>query len=931
MHLTRNSCYRALLALPLLLGAAAQADQIRLQYQFDRPELTQVKLGDEAFTRVTLPDCTNGGLAGQPALPSCGANVLLPFGHVAASVQVVAGPPELLAADVLLEPVQRPVPLRDILGPHAPTQPDATIYASGRPFPVTQAEVIGAHAFRGYGILTLKLKPVQYVPAGGELYYFPSLEVIVETEPSDDAAALYRGLAEDREAVERKVDNPQVARGYPAAEPLRDAYDLLIITTSQLAASFEPLKTYHDANGVATQIRTTTDIGSTSPPLIRDYIRTQYQTSGVSYVLIGADDDIIPAQDLYVQAYSGGDTVSDMPGDIFYGCLDGTWNNDGDGRYGEPNDGPGGADVDLVAEVYVGRAAVGNATEAQRFVNKSLWYMQGQHSFPERVLLVGEYLGFGGDSDYAANTLEELVDGCSTHGYTTTGIPSDVYEIEEMFERDMNWTKTDLKNAINAGLHLLNHLGHGSPDYAMKFYNSDVLSLLTNDELCFVYSQTCLAGHFDGTDCWAETINIKTDAGAFAVIMNARYGWGQWNSTDGPSQRFNRELWDAVFDEGFAAYSEANQDSKEDNIYRINEECMRWCTYELNLFGDPAMQVRGVSVTGIKVRPGDPFLAEGQAGGPFTPAAAEYTIENRNGAPVQYEVTCDVPWLTIANGSGTIFAGQTITVTVSLNSLANTYGNGTYIGTIDFANLTDHDGDCSRPATLVVGVPVPIYTWDLSTNPGWSTEGLWAWGDPTGQGGEYGGPDPNTGYTGPNVYGYNLNGDYENYLPERHLTTGAIDCTDLTQVHLRFMRWLGVEQPLYDHAYVRVSTNGTTWTDVWQNEAEITDGSWQEMEIDISALADYQPTVYIRWTMGTTDVGWRYCGWNIDDVQILGVEPGPPPCPEDLTGDGHVGQDDLGELLGAYGQNDGGDIDGDGDTDQADLGALLGMYGEDCP
>ncbi len=53
-------------------------------------------------------------------------------------------------------------------------------------------------------------------------------------------------------------------------------------------------------------------------------------------------------------------------------------------------------------------------------------------------------------------------------------------------------------------------------------------------------------------------------------------------------------------------------------------------------------------------------------------------------------------------------------------------------------------------------------------------------------------------------------------------------------------------------------------------------------------------------------------------------------CPEDLTGDGYVDQSDLGELLGSYGQDDGGDIDGDGDTDQADLGALLGKYNEPC-
>ncbi len=54
-------------------------------------------------------------------------------------------------------------------------------------------------------------------------------------------------------------------------------------------------------------------------------------------------------------------------------------------------------------------------------------------------------------------------------------------------------------------------------------------------------------------------------------------------------------------------------------------------------------------------------------------------------------------------------------------------------------------------------------------------------------------------------------------------------------------------------------------------------------------------------------------------------------CPEDLSGDGFVGQEDLGILLASYDSDAGGDIDGDGDTDQADLGALLAVYGQDCP
>ena len=235
----------------------------------------------------------------------------------------------------------------------------------------------------------------------------------------------------------------------------------MIITTSTLAGSFQPLADYHNANGIATEIHTTADIGGSDPDTLRSYITDRYVTDGIRYAIIGGDDDILPAKNLYVQAYSGGDTETAMPGDLFYGCLDGTWNNDGDSYWGEPTDGPGGSDVDLVAEVYIGRACGGNTTEINRFVTKTLWYLNGSHTQIEKVLLVGEYLGFGGVSDYAAYTLEQLIDGGTFDGYTTVGIPSDQYVADELFERDMSWSQSTLASRINNGVHLLNHLGHG--------------------------------------------------------------------------------------------------------------------------------------------------------------------------------------------------------------------------------------------------------------------------------------------------------------------------------------------------------------------------------------------------------------------------------------------------------------------------------------
>jgi hypothetical protein len=914
------------------LAAFAAGDPLSVGYSFDRPQITEVTIDGQQYHRVTMPGCSNGGNAGEPALPACGARILLPYGSEVGSIEIVPGERVVLGDGYVVEPVARPE--RFSAGPDAakPPKPDPVIYASTEAFPRSEFEEIGTYGFRGYRILTLKLNPVQYVPASGELYYYPQLTVVVNVVDSAGVNALYRGLEEDAREVLGKIDNPELVSTYVAAGPRGErSSELLILTTPALADAFQPLKDLHDANGLLTEICTTTDVGSSSPDDVRDYIRERYENDGISYVIIGADDDIIPAKDLYVSTGGGGYTEYNMPADIYFACLDGTYNHDGDAYWGEPTDGEGGGDVDLVAEVYVGRACAGNTTEATRFVNKTMWYINNQHTQPEKVLLVGEYLGFGGVADWGGNYMDELVNGSSAHGYVTVGIPSDVYDIDRLYERDGYWSQSQLVQRINSGVHILNHLGHGDVGYAMKLYSSDITNLLHNDDYCLVYSQTCLAGHFDNADCWAEYMNIKTDNGGFAVIMNARYGFGEYNSTDGPSQRFNRELWDAVYGEGIPELGRANQDSKEDNLYRINQECMRWCTYEINLFGDPTLRVKGV--TGLRAAPGGNLNAAGPDGGPFEPDSITYTLSNLGPDPIEYEVTKSVDWISITNASGTIPGESFVEVTVSINENANTLGHGLHEDTVYFTNTTDHEGDTLRLVSVDVDAMHLRYAYPMDADPGWTTEGQWAFGQPIGEGSHNG--DPLAGHTGNAVYGYNLAGDYANDMPAYHLTTTAIDCSNLVEVELRFWRWLGVERSPFDSAAIAVSSDGLNWTELWSNpESLVADTVWRPVAVDISEVADNQPTVYVRWTMGATDETNTYPGWNIDDVEIWAVSTAPA-CPGDLDGDGDVDLADLSQLLANYGVTGGatyedGDLDGDGDVDLGDLSALLAVYGTTC-
>ncbi len=199
----------------------------------------------------------------------------------------------------------------------------------------------------------------------------------------------------------------------------------------------------------------------------------------------------------------------------------------------------------------------------------------------------------------------------------------------------------------------------------------------------------------------------------------------------------------------------------------------------------------------------------------------------------------------------------------------------------------------NRTVTSPPGAPQETFeatmapvVFNLSEEPsGWTMQGLWDWGTPTGSGGSYGNPDPVSGHTGSAVFGYNLNGDYPNDMLAQHLTSPPINCSQLSNVHLRFWRWLGVEEPQYDHASVSVSNNGTNWITVWQNSETITDDSWTLVDYDISLAADGNATVYLRWTMGSSDPGWTYCGWNIDDIALTA---NCVPTPGDFDGSGLV-------------------------------------------
>ena len=130
---------------------------------------------------------------------------------------------------------------------------------------------------------------------------------------------------------------------------------------------------------------------------------------------------------------------------------------------------------------------------------------------------------------------------------------------------------------------------------AMKLSTYDIQSILNNtNKYGLFYSQSCHAGQLEIVDeCVAEAWVNAEKAGGFAAIMNTGLGYGDTFGYDGPSNRYAREFFDALFShkENISRIGKANQDSKEDNYFRIDEDKMYHVYYSILLFGDPYVKI----------------------------------------------------------------------------------------------------------------------------------------------------------------------------------------------------------------------------------------------------------------------------------------------------------------------------------------------------
>jgi len=449
--------------LQIQMGSAEEQNpnEIHLNHYFSEPWITQKTVNNTTYDFAILNNSQSICVSGEPCIPIKPVSVLLPQCREIQSMTVEYEGNISLGENYNLQLGTNFVQLERI-----EPQPQNQNYNDLVSYPTTIYRNCDIQCFRGYSILTFTLFPLHYIGYTGEIYYYQWMNVTITTTPTGSINPLFRNLPEDQNEIKSLVDDYSCLNTYetipenPLPSYLVDPtkiYKYVIITNSSLVNlqedyTFEDLANYKNARGITTTIVTVGDIyqaysGVDNQEKIRNFIRDAYLYWDTNYVLLGGDnatnngDEIVPARLLWVDILDHGEPpqVTDsanIPSDLYYACLDGCYDYNSDNKWGQPTDGENGGDVDLVAEINVGRACVSNPTEVSNFVMKTLAYENTDDSYLNDILMVGMKTGFGDEAEWGGNFKNQMIDGSDCGDCITIGIPSDEYTINTLYDKD---------------------------------------------------------------------------------------------------------------------------------------------------------------------------------------------------------------------------------------------------------------------------------------------------------------------------------------------------------------------------------------------------------------------------------------------------------------------------------------------------------------
>ena len=606
------------LSLMLMMVFSLSAQMVEKTFFFNNPQFEQY----QNYEQITL-DCSadsklitsvQGAEEGNPNLPWYSVSLLLPQNTEAKDVEFEFSDFIEIEGSHILYPYQMPRPLS--VTKEIPFAKNEIVYASEEVYPTKYSSDVKTQYLNGYSFAFSGFTPVRYIPATGKLSYAQKVTVRIKYDASRvDKSKMLKDSPEVKSRIERLAQNPESLNLYSQCRDVTPVasqnvtpvasqnvtpvayiggYELLVITPEEWVASFDEYKAHYDARGLRTKVVALEDIyvvseGRDEQEKIRTFISQEYENEGVMMVLLGGDSNLVPYRGLYCYVMEDYEDPG-LPADMYYVCLDGTWNDDNDELWGEIGE------DDLLPELAIGRMPFNNETQFNNMMHKTLEYQTNPvlGEFND-IVLGAEHLG---DGYYGSNDLELLIGEQDEDYYTTVGIPED-YTFHRVYANgETGWSGSIFRNKINeVGGGYVHHVGHANTDYVAGWYvnttNDNSFAKLdgVTHNYNFFHSHGCICGDFTKTCILERLVNIST--GFVAATGNSRYGWYiPWG--DGPARHLHREFIDSYYNDRLPYIGTAFVEMKimtAPNVADLWGEngALRWNIYCINILGDVAV------------------------------------------------------------------------------------------------------------------------------------------------------------------------------------------------------------------------------------------------------------------------------------------------------------------------------------------------------
>lgn len=578
----------------LVASIATFGQKLEFQYDFSEYRIDET----QNHSLIQIEGTKNMAAPGYPIQPYYLSNILLPQGAAIENVTIEVESEKSfnVLADIL--PMQYARPLSD--QGESVFIKNEQVYQKTCVQTIDNSIVIGHSVMNGYEIAQVKFSPIEYNAKSRLVRLAQKVKLTVQYSIGEHVnASMVSFRPEVRKRLKLLCENPQMAKTYITEKDVVDVIDALIITPELFVDDFQPLVADYHSRGLSVEVLSVEQIsndysGTDLQEKIRNSIIDYYQNHDVLYVLLGGDVEHVPYRGFYCEVQSSSVYEDDdIPADLYYMALDGTWNDNGNSLWGEPDE------DDLLPEVALSRMPFSTVVDLNNMIHKTLSYSNspvlGELTSP---LLAGEHL-YDDPLTWGAQYLDLIHGTHDDNGYTTTGIP-DEHPFATLYDRDQDWSQSDLIAEINSGHPFIHHVGHSNTDYVMRLYNSDITTSNFNqvDGLAhnfpIIYTHGCICGAFDDSDCIAEEI-LQLDRFAVAFIGNSRYGWFNEGQTEGPSPHLHREFVNALYANNVNALAEAHLISKIQTAGWVEADeqheygAIRWVFYDCNALGAPAL------------------------------------------------------------------------------------------------------------------------------------------------------------------------------------------------------------------------------------------------------------------------------------------------------------------------------------------------------